>query len=190
MLPVMGDRMRLVHLGECMGLWRAALLGMLWSVHATALAQKTSPPLVEAAARGSVQGVRDLIAAGADLDQRDENGLTALIISAYVGNVEIVRRLLAVKADPNVANNDGETALHSSSAHANSAEIVPLLIAAGGNIEKADKWGRTPLLDQALMGRIDSIKALLAAGGADWCAKRAPSYRHAPRREQWPCERP
>ena len=40
-LPVMDDRMRLVHLGECMGLWRATLaLGMLWSVHATALAQK------------------------------------------------------------------------------------------------------------------------------------------------------
>ena len=44
------------------------------------------------------------------------------------------------------------------------AEIVPLLIAAGGNIEKADKWGRTPLLVQALLGRIGGIKALLAAG--------------------------
>src|SRR5499426_2435582 len=165
MLPVRGDRMRVVHLGECMGLWRAALaLGMLWSVHATALAQKASPPLVEAAARGSVQGVRDLIAAGADLNQRDENGITALIISAYAGNVEIVRLLLALKANPNVANNDGETALHTSAAHANSDEIVPLLIAAGGKIEKADKWGRTPLLVQALMGRIGGIKALLAAG--------------------------
>src|SRR5262247_3374138 len=165
MLPVRGDRMRVVYLGECMGRWRAALaLGMLWSVHATALAQKAFPPLVEAAARGSVQGVRDLIAAGADLNQRDENGITALIISAYAGNVEIIRVLLAVKANPNVPNNDGETALHSSAAHANSAEIVPLLIAAGGNIEKADKWGRTPLLVQALVGRIGGIKALLAAG--------------------------
>ena len=81
-VTVMGDRMRLVHLGECMGLWRAALaLGMLWSVHATALAQKASPPLVEAAARDSVQGVRDLIAADADLNQRDENDTTALAAS-------------------------------------------------------------------------------------------------------------
>src|SRR5262249_29506446 len=113
--------MRLVHLGECMRLWRAArALGVMWSVPAAALAQKATPPLVEAAARGSVQGVRDLIAAGADLNQRDENGITALIISAYAGNVEIVRLLLAVKANPNVANNDGETALHSSAAHANS----------------------------------------------------------------------
>jgi uncharacterized protein len=165
MLPVTEDRMRLVHLCECMWLWRTALaLGMLWPVHGTALAQKASPPLVEAAARGSVQGVRDLIAAGAGLNQSDENGITALIISAYAGNVEIVRLLLAVKADPDAANNDGETALHTSAAHANSAEIVPLLIAAGGNIEKADKWGRTPLLVQALMGRIGGIKALLAAG--------------------------
>jgi ankyrin repeat protein len=54
--------------------------------------------------------------------------------------------------------------LHTSAAHANSAEIVPLLIAAGGNIEKADKWGRTPPLVQALAGRIGGIKALLAAG--------------------------
>ncbi|HKD76705.1 MAG TPA: ankyrin repeat domain-containing protein, partial [Ktedonobacterales bacterium] len=83
MLHVMGDRMRLVHLSECVGLWRAALaLGMLWSVHAIALAQKAPPPLVKAAAMGSVQGVRDLIAGGADLNQRDENGITALIISA------------------------------------------------------------------------------------------------------------
>src|SRR5262249_3750925 len=98
MLHVMGDRMRLVHLSECVGLWRAALaLGMLWSVHAIALAQKAPPPLVKAAAMGSVHGVRDLIAGGADLNQRDENGITALIISAYAGNVEIVRLLLAVK---------------------------------------------------------------------------------------------
>src|SRR5215510_5577887 len=157
--------MRLVHLGECMGLWRAALaLGMLWSVHATALAQKASPPLVEAAARGSVQDVSGLIAAGADLNQSDENGITALIIPAYTGNVEIVRLLLAVKANPNVGNKDGETALHTSAAHANSAEIVPLMIAAGVTIEEADKWGRTPLLLQAFRRRIGGSKSLLAAG--------------------------
>jgi hypothetical protein len=62
MLPVMADRMRLGHLGECMGLWRAALaLGMLWSVHAIALAQKAPRLWSKAAAVGSVQGVRDLI---------------------------------------------------------------------------------------------------------------------------------
>src|SRR5262245_64988564 len=112
--------MRLFHIGECMGLWRAALaLGMLWSVHATALAQKASPPLVEAAARGNVQGVRDLIAASADLNQRDENGITALIISAYAGNVEIVRLVLAVKANTNVGNNDREKEMQTEAANDN-----------------------------------------------------------------------
>jgi hypothetical protein len=56
-----------------------------------------------------VQGIRVLIAAGGDINERDWDGETPLMRQAY--RKEIVAELLAAGADPTLVSKDGKTAL-------------------------------------------------------------------------------
>lgn len=57
-------------------------------------------PLLQATKEGSAGGAQLLIAAGADLEQRNSSEMTSLIVAASMGNVEMVRLLLQAGANP------------------------------------------------------------------------------------------
>ena len=67
--------------------------------------------LLAAARTGHSGTVRDLIAAGANLNVKDEHGNTALIEAARNGHDDVVRTLLASGADATIKNDEGKTAL-------------------------------------------------------------------------------
>ena len=54
--------------------------------------------------------VRILTAAGANINQKDDNGLTPLMIAAQHGDLDMVTLLLARGADPNLRSYDGKSA--------------------------------------------------------------------------------
>ena len=58
-----------------------------------------------------VEVVRELLAAGADLNKASMYGWTPLYLASREGHVEVVRVLLAAGADPNKASNNGTTPL-------------------------------------------------------------------------------
>jgi NAD(P)-dependent dehydrogenase (short-subunit alcohol dehydrogenase family) len=70
-----------------------------------------SSPLITAAMFGRAEATRALIAAGADVDQRNNDGSTALLTAALLCRTEIVEALLAAGADESIRNNTGATAL-------------------------------------------------------------------------------
>lgn len=75
-----------------------------------------SSGLTQAAARGDVTRVRELLAAGAPADARDAQGRTPLLEAVLLGDgsrryVDIARALLEARADPNAADRDGTTPL-------------------------------------------------------------------------------
>ena len=53
-----------------------------------------------------------LIAAGADVDMKNGNGLTPLHLAAHRASTKTVQHLLAAGADPNGRGPQGSTALH------------------------------------------------------------------------------
>lgn len=120
--------------------------------------------LIEAAAMGRLDHVEALLGRGVSVDARGAGGLTALIISAFAGHELVVTRLLEAKANPNECNDDGETALHTSAVSKKADRLVPLLLAAGGAHAMVDRFGRTPLVFHAQLGRLGAVEALLAAG--------------------------
>lgn len=67
--------------------------------------------LMEAADRGNLTAVVNLISAGANVNARDDDGETALMIAADEGHTKIVEVLIAAGADVNARDEDGETAL-------------------------------------------------------------------------------
>src|SRR5437899_408931 len=89
--------------------------------------------LFEAIANGDAERVRDALACGPDLKQRNPFGATPLVAAAGMGAREITRLLLAAGADPNQPGRS-ETPLiaAASSGH---LEVVKQLIAAGAKID-------------------------------------------------------
>lgn len=81
----------------------------------------------------------------ADINARNEHGMTALMRAAYHGRVQMVRVLLEHGADPNVARNDNFTAL-SLAAFFGHAEIVETLISHGAKTDVVTRFGTSPYI--------------------------------------------
>ena len=60
--------------------------------------------LLEASRNGNVDAARALLEAGADVDARNADGITALMMAAARGHVEVVHVLLEAGADVDARN--------------------------------------------------------------------------------------
>ena len=53
----------------------------------------SEPPLTSSVVAGSVKCVKELLNAGADVNERDEDGYTSLMTAVYYANDAIIQRL-------------------------------------------------------------------------------------------------
>lgn len=122
-----------------------------------------------AAQEGSDEIVRLLIGRGADVEAKDDYGLTPLHYAVREGNEAAVRLLINRGADVNANDDEGMTVLHYAADNIYEA-LVKLLIDRGANIEARDDGGRTSLY-LAAFPRDKTTAQLLIAAGADLDAK-------------------
>ena len=107
--------------------------------------------------------VQLFLAAGADVNAKDNEGETALMTAASDGSTEIVRQLLAAGADVHAKDNRGKTALIFA-VRDGSTEKVQQLLAAGADVNIADNAGQTALTI-AKKNRYKEIEEQLLAAG-------------------------
>lgn len=98
----------------------------------------------EAAFMGDAKAIQQHIAAGSDLNVKDDYGSTALNIATTFGRTEIAKMLIEGGADLSVKSADGSTVLHTAS-FLGRTEIVKALLAAGADTEALNSYGSTPL---------------------------------------------
>jgi ankyrin repeat protein len=137
----------------------AAMLGV------TAISQDNSGEAFYAAIRANdLPRLNGILTAGANVNAKDERGITPLMYTAWVGSVDAMKGLLDHAADPNLSNSSGSTALMLSS-----TEIakVRLLIDRGAKVNVASTRGRTALFLAAMSDRSVDIARLLTSAGAD-----------------------
>lgn len=120
-----------------------------------------------ASARGHVDIMKALLAAGAEIDFSDSFHKTALMYASEFGKLEAIRVLLAAGANINLHSVEGfanKTALKHASV-CNQIEAVDELIAAGAdpNAGAGAPGILTPLLLTAPRGHLTIVKALLRA---------------------------
>ncbi|MDX1741113.1 MAG: ankyrin repeat domain-containing protein [Rhodothermales bacterium] len=124
----------------------------------------TAIGLHEAALTGNVEAVQHHLAAGSDLNARDEYGSTPLIVASTFGRTEVARALIVAGADLQAGNSDGSSPLHIASFLCY-PEIVAVLLEHGADPNATNANGTTPL--QGVMGPFDAVKGIYdAIGGA------------------------
>jgi ankyrin repeat protein len=89
-------------------------------------------PLHQAAARGHKEVVELLIAKGADVNAKAENGVAPLHVAAGAGHKEIAELLIAKGADVDTRTGSGETPLDLAIKYKNTGYVVDFLRKHGG----------------------------------------------------------
>lgn len=101
-------------------------LSLCLAVASTALAGELEDKLFDAAINGQAVAVRALLEKGADVNAKDSDGATALILAAYYGYADVVKVLIEKGADLNVKDRAGQTALDKAEAK-HKSDIVNML---------------------------------------------------------------
>ena len=123
------------------------------------------PPVVEAARRGDVSALWELIAQGADVNESYGDGTTALHSAAMEGHVEAVRLLITAGANIEAGTRLGHyTPLHLASRNGH-AVVVEALLEAGSDVHaRSSNGGVTALHLAAEYGDPETIRVLVKHG--------------------------
>ena len=127
-----------------------------------------SKSLVDAAFVCDLVRVRELLAAGADPDARDDDGRPPLFSAVLGGSLGLMGLLFESGADVNARDDHGWTALHFA-AQENLPEVTRLLLAKGADPNLRDDDGSTALWRAVFSdhGQHDVVRALLKGGAKD-----------------------
>ncbi|MBI5205625.1 MAG: ankyrin repeat domain-containing protein [Nitrospirae bacterium] len=136
---------------------------------ATALATD----LIDAARRGDINAVKELLNEGADVNTKDRADRTALNYAASGGYAEMAKALIEKGANVNTKDSNGDTALMKAAFKGQfkgHREIVKTLIANGADVNAKANNGWTALTAAAEKGSTEVVR-LLIEKGADVNAK-------------------
>jgi len=122
---------------------------------------------LKAIKKGDIERIKKLISQGADVNAKDNRGMTPLHKAAYYGRRQIAKVLIAKGANVNGTDTAGQTPLHIAANFG--AKFVPeLLLANGAQVNARDNTGNTPLHDAAGYWCVkQDLLELLLAKGAD-----------------------
>lgn len=109
----------------------------------------------EAAFLGNIKALKQHIAAGTDLNEKDQYGSTPLTIAVTFGKQEVAKLLIDAGADLHATSADGSTPLHTA-AFLCRIEIIKHLLDNGADRELTNQFGSTPL--QSVQASFDQVK--------------------------------
>ncbi len=116
--------------------------------------------LLEAAARGDTDGIRNSLAAGVKVDVRDGAGRTPLLLATHGNHVAAARDLIAAGADVNAKDDMQDSAYLYAGAHGRT-EILQMTLAAGADLKSVNRYGGTALIPACHYGHVETVRVLL-----------------------------
>lgn len=149
----------------CSNLGKATLIIVVMALWSAIALAGVNEDLLKATERGDLPAVkRLLVQEGAQVNAKNKDGDTALILAVRRGYRGTVQELLAKGAEVNVKNKDGHTALMFAAWRGDQG-IVQDLLAKGAEVNVKGKSGATALKLASLAGHRE-VADLLARAGA------------------------
>lgn len=151
-------------------------LPIVWDVRVNhfSIIDPTITELMRASKLGNPALVKKLLAEGAQVNARDQNGSTALMYACAAhseASTDVLQALLSAGADVNLADRSGATALHAATGDGVRLVCVKELVLHGANLNAADSSGNTPLIAAVAHAQNEEDAAqaarLLIDAGAD-----------------------
>lgn len=139
---------------------RALILGLL-TITGKAKAETTMTGLHEAASANDTTAVEALIAAGHDIEARDRDQRTPLLLATRADAVDAARLLIAAGADVNAKDRIADTPFLYAGAEGR-LEILRLILATGkANLRDTNRYGGNALIPAAHHGHPQTVRELL-----------------------------
>lgn len=118
--------------------------------------------LVDAVHSGRLAELKSAIAAGADLEERDGQGRTALLMATMKGQADMAAALIEVGADVNAKAANKDTPFLYAGAEGKD-DILKLILATGkARLTDTNRYGGTALIPAAHHGHPSTVRILLA----------------------------
>ncbi|MGE0495412.1 MAG: ankyrin repeat domain-containing protein [Vulcanimicrobiota bacterium] len=121
-----------------------------------------STPLQRAAIAGDVEAAQAVLA-DSNLEARNNEGRTALLLAATTGNLKMLQLLVEAGADRDAVDHHGLSALHLAASNRHTP-ACRYLLEQGANPNLPEKAGNTPLHLAARAGNEETVKELLLGG--------------------------
>jgi len=138
------------------------LAGLIKDAGVNTKDERGSTPLMYAAAFGSLDAMKTLVAAGADVNAKNAFDSTALLVCST--DLAKVRFLIDKGADVNARSKPGRTALLIASSYNGGTEIVKLLISKGATVAVRGGSQETPLTEATAANDTTTSKLLIEKG--------------------------
>ncbi len=119
--------------------------------------------LLDAAGTADADAVAKALDAGADIEARDESGMTALVIATKANNVDAARVLIEAGADVNAKDDIQDSAYLYAGARGHD-EILRLTLDNGADLTSTNRFGGTALIPASERGLLATVRTLLQAG--------------------------
>lgn len=119
--------------------------------------------LLNAAAAGDAVRVERLIAAISDLEQRDGQGRTALLLAVAGNHVAVAKALLAAGASPNAQAGNRDTPWLLAGASGRS-EIVAAMLPLKPDLTIRNRFGGNALIPACERAHVETVTLLLTSG--------------------------
>jgi ankyrin repeat protein len=118
--------------------------------------------LHEASMEGRLDDIKRLVENGCDIDLKDEDGSTALLLASDNGFAEIVVYLGEQGANKDIQNSNGTTAVLKACSHGY-GEIVEYFSSNGANLDVKNKFGDTALICACMNDHYEVVVSLVSA---------------------------
>lgn len=116
-----------------------------------------------AAAEGDSVAVQEMLAQGVNIESRDENGRSALLLATHHNAVDVARVLIDAGANVNAMDNITDSPYLYAGAEGR-LEILRMTLTHGADLTSVNRYGGTALIPAAHHGHIKTVRELLKTG--------------------------